>query len=191
MNTFKLPKDKLNAVVNYFKIMTFYDEVYLDGKKPSTKSKLHFFAFPIIKSNIFRLKSNLKFIRRFRHFSLINSEDDYFLALFQEVIFYIDGLNPADFEKDEVTVQSTIDLKTNTNLSNEKLRISELKEDNILKEVLEVNVEELFTKYFSQPFHETQIDTLKEMQVSFAELLDKIKNIQSNFGLVDSIRESN
>lgn len=87
ISQYKSPKEKLNVVVNFCNYICW--KYKLTGKV----SILKIIVFSILKANVTNLKGNLRFIALFRHKTVINSEEDYFLSILFQAVEFIERLH--------------------------------------------------------------------------------------------------
>lgn len=109
MNSLKSPKEKLDCLSNFGYSLMLFKENHNENI-----DLLRLIAFCLIKGNVKNIKSNVIFIRLYRNKTLLTTNEDYFISLFEMGISYIDELN-IETLKDDYLVDYT-DNKTNLNI---------------------------------------------------------------------------
>lgn len=139
INQYKAPKDKLFEIINYCKIISQM-VLNLSNKPTGADDIFPFFIYGIIKGNIRKLKSNINFIKHFRHHSRLESEEDCnFTHVFSSVSF-IETIKPYQINLSEKEYENLV------NIEKEKIKsakLGSLKEIKTLK-----NSDESYLLYY-------------------------------------------
>lgn len=186
MNYYKLPKDKLVFIVNYVRKLIFLAD---NSKQDITeKVKLNLLSYPLLRSKIHRLVSNLDFVEKFRSVVCMSSEEDFCLSLMMRTLENIEGLQTEDVQV-ENSVVGIYELESDCNVAeNEKFKMSEVKQENLVGPLVKINVEKFYETYFEHSFSETTLDKFTALQGDFELVCGKVDEVQECFG--DSGEES-
>lgn len=111
---FRSPKEKLNVLVNFCNYIC--SKYKITDKIPLVK----FTVYALLKSNIHKLKGNLRFIALFRHKTIINSEEDYYLSIFFQAIEFIEKLESSKLKIDKNEFINQLDAFNKKELLNSK-----------------------------------------------------------------------
>lgn len=96
INQYKSPKEKIYVIINYCKIITQMVKD-LSHSPIGADEVIPILIYGIIQANVSKLKSNLEYIKYFRHESRLDSEEEYNLTHVETAISYIEGsLNPVN-----------------------------------------------------------------------------------------------
>lgn len=96
INQYKSPKEKIYVIINYCKIITQMVKD-LSHSPIGADEVIPILIYGIIQANVSKLKSNLEYIKNFRHESRLDSEEEYNLTHVETAISYIEGsLNPVN-----------------------------------------------------------------------------------------------
>ena len=92
INQFKCPRDKVIILINFVYILnTMINEN--SKKKPSGADEVFpIIVYAILKSGIRKLKSNMKFIKNFRHYTRLESVEEYYFTTISSAIEFIENM---------------------------------------------------------------------------------------------------
>ncbi len=93
INQYKTPKKKCKILIDFCNIISsMVCENTKKSKLAGADEVFPIIVYTLIKGNINKLKSNINFIRHFRHSTRLESEDDYFCTTVSSAIEFIDNL---------------------------------------------------------------------------------------------------
>lgn len=93
INQFKTPRDKVIILINFVYILNTMINENSKKKKPSGADEVFpIVVYAILKSGIRKLKSNMKYIKNFRHFSRLESAEEYYFTTISSAIEFIEKL---------------------------------------------------------------------------------------------------
>lgn len=124
INQYKCPKDKISTIINFSNIlstMIINHPSNTESLFPGADEVLPIVVYTVLKGNIRKLKSNLNFIKLFRHHSRFDSnKEEYFTTVLQSGVEFIERLNTStdlNIDKKELEVI----LKQNESKNKERL----------------------------------------------------------------------
>jgi hypothetical protein len=92
INQFKSPRDKIIILINFVYIL---NKMINDNnkKKPSGADEVFpIVVYAILKSGIKKLKSNMKYIKTFRHYTRLESIEEYYFTTITSAIEFIENI---------------------------------------------------------------------------------------------------
>jgi hypothetical protein len=92
INQFKSPRDKIIIIINFVYIL---NKMINDNnkKKPSGADEVFpIIVYAILKSEIRKLKSNMKYIKIFRHQTRLESIEEYYFTTISSAIEFIENI---------------------------------------------------------------------------------------------------
>lgn len=93
INQFKTPKDKVIILINFVYILnTMINDNSLKKKPSGADEVFPIVVYAILKSGVSKLKSNMKYIKSFRHFSRLESAEEYYFTTISSAIEFIEKL---------------------------------------------------------------------------------------------------
>lgn len=93
INQFKTPKDKVIILINFVYILnTMINENSLKKKPSGADEVFPIVVYAILKSGVCKLKSNMKYIKSFRHYSRLESAEEYYFTTISSAIEFIEKL---------------------------------------------------------------------------------------------------
>jgi len=194
INQCKCPKDKLYTFMNVVNILSImYSNNSNKETSPGADEIFPLIIFTVIKSKVPKLKSNQNYIDLFRHNSRKQGIEDYYLETFRAVINFINSIDEHDlniskeqFKKlsQESEKYLFFKLKEYQNPyfrnQSEEMILSFLNNKNyqnfndvpvIKNNVLNIDVDKIFNKYFNEDIEKFDDEKLNDMKIDFKEVL--------------------
>ncbi len=112
INQFKPPKDKGVILINFCNILT--SMITENANKSQTKIAGADEVFPmvvyvILKGNIRKLKSNLRYIQYFRHETRLESQEEYYFTTINSALEFIENSNYNKLNIREMEFNTSLD----------------------------------------------------------------------------------
>lgn len=139
INQYKAPKDKLFEIINYCKIISQM-VLNLSNKPTGADDIFPFFIYGIIKGNIRKLKSNINFIKNFRHSSRLESEEECNFTHVLTSVSFIETIKP-----DQINL-SEKEFKKLVSIEKEKIKLANLSKTKEIKQLK--NSDESYLLYY-------------------------------------------
>ena len=92
INQYKTPKLKIDQIQNFFSIVNIMVSKQ-SQRIVGAEEVFPLVVITILKGNIMKLKSNLNFIKLFRHKTRLESAEDYYFTALSSAISFIETLN--------------------------------------------------------------------------------------------------
>ena len=93
INQFKSPRDKIIILINFVYILNTMIDENSKKKNPSGADEVFpIVVYAILKSNICKLKINMKYIKALRHHSRLESAEEYYFTTISSAIEFIEKL---------------------------------------------------------------------------------------------------
>lgn len=96
INQFKPPKDKVIVLINFCNILTsMITEKAQNSQMKITGADEVFpmVVYVLLKANVKKLKSNLKYIQLYRHETRLESQEEYYLTTINSAVEFIENMN--------------------------------------------------------------------------------------------------
>ena len=151
INQYKSPKDKISTIINFCNILsamivnaTKEKSQSINNNKPSSAGAdevLPVVVYALLRGNIKKLKSNINYIRLFRHHSMFDSnKEEYFTTVLESGVEFIAKLSPdSDLKIDKGELKRLIEIS--------KRKIKEERSKEVLP-VNQKNADESFLVYY-------------------------------------------
>ena len=122
INQYKSPKDKISTIINFCNILsamivnaTKEKSQSINNNKPSfagADEVLPVVVYALLRGNIKKLKSNINYIRLFRHHSMFDSnKEEYFTTVLESGVEFIAKLSPdSDLKIDKGELKRLIEI---------------------------------------------------------------------------------
>ena len=122
INQYKSPKDKISTIINFCNILsamivnaTKEKSQSINNNKPSSAGAdevLPVVVYALLRGNIKKLKSNINYIRLFRHHSMFDSnKEEYFTTVLESGVEFIAKLSPdSDLKIDKGELKRLIEI---------------------------------------------------------------------------------
>jgi hypothetical protein len=92
INQFKSPRDKIIILINFVYILTTMINENSKKKSSGADEVFPIIVFAILKSGIRKLKSNMKYIKNFRHYTRLESVEEYYFTTISSAIEFIENM---------------------------------------------------------------------------------------------------
>lgn len=151
INQYKSPKDKISTIINFCNILSV---MIVNSTKDKTKSinntknnsagadeVLPIVVYALLKGNIKKIKSNINYIRLFRHHSMFDSnKEEYFTTVLESGVEFISKLSlQSDIKIDKEEYKKLIEIS--------KKKIKE-ERSKVIQPLNQKNADESFLVYF-------------------------------------------
>ncbi len=96
INEYKTPEDKINILINFCNIITCMINEHIKNKSNKFAGADEVFPlviYAILKGNISKMKSNMNYIKNYRHKKRLDSGDAYYFTTINSAIGFIENLN--------------------------------------------------------------------------------------------------
>ena len=96
INQFKPPKDKIIVLINFCNILTsMITEKAQNSQMKITGADEVFpmVVYVLLKANVKKLKSNLRYIQNYRHETRLESQEEYYLTTINSALEFIENMN--------------------------------------------------------------------------------------------------
>ncbi len=134
LNHFKPPKDKVIILINFCNILTsMITEKAQNSQMKITGADEVFpmVVFGILRGNVRKLKSNLKYIQSFRHETRLESQEEYYLTTMNSALEFIENMNYNKLNIKESDFNSSCDNSDKFELDRMRTMISVTRSKNI------------------------------------------------------------
>lgn len=179
INQYKCPKDKILTIINFCNIITtmlinnskFKNESDETTKYAGADDVMPIVVFAILKGNIPKLKSNINYIKLFRHHTMFDSnKEEYFTTVLDSGISFIEKL----------TYDST-DIKINKEEINKIFHNKKEKELILPKQSLK-NVDENFLIYYLT--ENDDISNLIDRKINYDDSIELTNVVKRNLNKI-------
>ena len=179
INQYKCPKDKILTIINFCNIITtmlINNSKYKNESEEKTKyagadDVMPIVVFAILKGNIPKLKSNINYIKLFRHHTMFDSnKEEYFTTVLDSGISFIEKL----------TYDST-DIKINKEEINKIFHNKKEKELILPKQSLK-NVDENFLIYYLT--ENDDISNLIDRKINYDDSIELTNVVKRNLNKI-------
>lgn len=92
INQFKTPRDKVIILINFVYILNTMINENSKKKHSGADEVFPIIVYAILKSGIRKLKSNLRYIKIFRHFTRLESVEEYYFTTISSAIEFIEKM---------------------------------------------------------------------------------------------------